>query len=348
MTIYYTKHNAGGGGVGSEADPWTLQEAADQATAGDEVHVLNTGTYTPAQVDFDTNSGTYATLIQFIGYASDDSAPEQVTVDATGNSNGIYVNGEDYLYFQNITVTHGGICWRFMNSDFITLTQCKATNSDTNHGFYIGATNVSCYGVRFIACEAYGNTQDGLKIGSDSTYRAFGVDIFGGSYHDNGAVGIHCDDQVAAIRRCLIYDNGTYGVYFDPTHANARYHIGLLDSSVVHNNSSDGVYINSGSNNIVQISNSIIDNSGGYGINASGATTVIGFGNIIPSSGDDANTSGATNNITFVGDVLADNLTGAQIADFVDVAEGQEDFRLGSNSDAIGAGWPGILPVEWS
>ena len=62
MPTYYTTHNAGGGGVGSFVAPWTLQEAADSAVAGDTVYICNTGTYSSAaRTDFDTNSGTIAT-----------------------------------------------------------------------------------------------------------------------------------------------------------------------------------------------------------------------------------------------------------------------------------------------
>ncbi|HUU90639.1 MAG TPA: hypothetical protein VM238_05445, partial [Phycisphaerae bacterium] len=76
MPTYYTTHNAGGGGVGSFVAPWTLQEAADSAVAGDEVRVCNTGAYTPAAAfNWDTNAGTYQSPISFLGYNATGTTP---------------------------------------------------------------------------------------------------------------------------------------------------------------------------------------------------------------------------------------------------------------------------------
>ena len=91
MPTYYTTHNAGGGGVGRVAAPWTLQEAADQAVAGDEVRICNTGTYTPAAtIDFDTNSGTHDAPIQFLGYDSAGTSREQALVQVSTNDTTIF------------------------------------------------------------------------------------------------------------------------------------------------------------------------------------------------------------------------------------------------------------------
>ena len=42
---YYVTHNAGGGGAGTEGDPFTLAEACDAVAAGETVYVKASGAY---------------------------------------------------------------------------------------------------------------------------------------------------------------------------------------------------------------------------------------------------------------------------------------------------------------
>ena len=93
MATYYTSSTALGGGVGSYADPFTLQEAFDTATAGDEVRVLNDGTYSPtATIDVDTNQGTGTSPIVFVGRNSADTAEEVATISGTSILSGGLMN----------------------------------------------------------------------------------------------------------------------------------------------------------------------------------------------------------------------------------------------------------------
>jgi hypothetical protein len=140
---------------------------------------------------------------------------------------------------------------------------------------------------------------------------------------------------------CISYGNGNDGFSLSGTIVT---HAAVLVNCVSALNAGDGVYIDRDGDSRPMIMNSIIARNGGYGINASGATICVGGGNLIPGGGADANTSGALHNVTFYDEVLA-NLTGSQLADFVSVTDGSENFALGATSAARAAGWPGALPV---
>lgn len=148
MTTYYTSSTALGGGVGSYADPFTLQEAFDTATAGDEVRVLNDGTYYPTTtIDVDTNQGTGTSPIVFVGRNSADTYDEVTTISGTSLTSGSILNfdfgnsSHSYVYIKKLKFDGSPA-----NTDMISAT---AFNSRGIYWFDCIFTNSSRY--------AYGN-----------------------------------------------------------------------------------------------------------------------------------------------------------------------------------------------
>ena len=159
MATYYTSSTALGGGAGSYSDAFTLQEAFDTAVAGDEVRVLNDGTYYPtSRIDVDTNQGTATSAIVFTGRNSGDTAEEVATISATsltsgnviyfdfGNANHSFLNIKNLKFDGNVSgspivgansFNNRGVHWFnciFTNSDhyafgnggyFNSLTRCQ-------------------------------------------------------------------------------------------------------------------------------------------------------------------------------------------------------------------------------
>jgi hypothetical protein len=115
----------------------------------------------------------------------------------------------------------------------------------------------------------------------------------------------------------------------------------VLNNNTIVGNSGDGVDLLAGS--CYLFGNNVIARNGAYGITADAGCIIPGYGNLIPSSGADTNTTGALHNVTLaVPSGLPASLTGSQIAGFVNV--GASDYRIGSTSAAKGLGWPGTMP----
>lgn len=118
MTDYYVDPAASGandgGGDGTPSDPtdpdnwtdaWTsLQSAADTAIAGDEVYCRGTQTLT-APIDFDTNSGSAASPINYYGCASNGTlGGDYFTLDGDNKTyHGIrtQTNPIEYIHFHD-------------------------------------------------------------------------------------------------------------------------------------------------------------------------------------------------------------------------------------------------------
>jgi hypothetical protein len=141
-----------------------------------------------------------------------------------------------------------------------------------------------------------------------------------------------------SIDGCLIDANTGDGINW--ARSSAADLLAVTNNTIV-GNSGDGVDLLAGT--CYLFANNIIARNGAYGIKADAACVIPGYGNLIPSSGADTNTSGALSNVTLaVPSGLPANLTGSQICDFVNV--GTSDYRQGKNSAGREYGWPGTMP----
>lgn len=143
FTERYVTDAAGGGGVGSEGDPWTLAEALTSAVAGDRVNILSDSGYSLG-VDTISNAGTVFDLIVFRGYNStigDLQNPGRSSttgkIDKTGfpaiTLTGI-LTPNTHAIFQNLAFT-GALSSQLISSaaiDEFAFIECEVINTQNN------------------------------------------------------------------------------------------------------------------------------------------------------------------------------------------------------------------------
>ncbi|MFO8007984.1 MAG: right-handed parallel beta-helix repeat-containing protein [Candidatus Brocadiia bacterium] len=340
MATYHTTHDASGGGNGTYADPWTLQEAADSAIAGDVVKVHNTGTYSlSSALDFDTHSGSRSSPISFIGVGpAEADSPEMAFIAQTASGADGFNVIQSHLYFESLSLQGASSAdgWS-VGGDHVTCVRCRA------HGAgQAGLLGQTADHLTLVGCEFHSNGRQGVSLGGGSLHRAT---LLGCAAHNNAWAGIHLERATALLWRCASYGN-SHGVRVQELEADAG--VVVLGCTLL-DNGSDGIEVaDINADAALLVANCIGVRNGAYGMDAASAVHAVLFGNLWPSSGDDANTAGNTNNIVVLGnpdDVLKPNLDAGQVAAFVDPTVCYPDLRLGAGSDAMGAAWPGCLPI---
>lgn len=237
MTDYYVDPAASGandgGGDGTPSDPtdpdnwtdaWTsLQSAADTAVAGDEVYCRGTQTLT-APIDFDTNSGSAVSPINYYGCAANGTlGGDYFTLNGNSKTyHGIrtqttqinYVHLHDFKFYQcddaktSTTVTNG--YWLFDHclfddnvravgdssyGDFQTFYRCRFQNQD-------GITIYRLDNARFLYCTFYDNANLVMDaMGS-------GLEVHGCVFAGNtGSSGIFVYSGATSIKNCVFHGN---------------------------------------------------------------------------------------------------------------------------------------------
>ena len=218
MAYYYvdpSKTAGGDSGGGGGADPtveaeWTdayltLQQAADAAAAGDTVFCRGTEVLA-ATCDFDTNTGSWATPIKFIGLNAsgvDDGTPYVLD----GNSaavNCIKIIEKYFHFFKNFELKNSTIDGVANSGGFSTYWNVYSHHHGSD-GFYHTAVNESCI---FFQCCALNNVAHGFNGWPADSFFAFCDSSLNGStgYAQNrGLRGL--------IYKCIAYDNSSYGAY---------------------------------------------------------------------------------------------------------------------------------------
>ena len=331
MATYYTSSTALGGGVGSYADPFTLQEAFDTATAGDEVRVLNDGTYSPtAAIDVDTNAGAYGNEIVFRGRNSADTAYEMATIsgsslplnahifDASAN-----LNTYTYMVFEDLrlTATTGtGRGWTqlYNRCRFNVWRNCKFDNFP-HYALYLG------YAVSFYDCEFHNNTLSigGLRsssVVSGCSFRDGGV---GGSNNEGELVWVNCifynmssrAHQTFSGSQIFIsctFDNMQYAVYGGKTRAVINC---LFSNCTTQAVNLDSTYNPADNSQLLFIGNYFYNNTSDISVTPNAFMTA---------------------NNTFAG----------SDPQYVNTTAGAEDYNLQSGSPAIGTGVPSSFELS--
>ena len=335
-TDYYTSPSATGGGTGTYASPFTLQEAADTAVGGETIYVL-AGTYalaTTANVDWDTNLGTVDSPIRVTGRSVTSTATEALaTIDGNGLSAGqniFDVTVAALIVFDNLRLTGAplygvnvtgaaGLSWRL----------CRIDDAGS-HGYYSIATTGRN---SFYKCEFDSNGGSGLDVNTTGRGRYL---ISYCAIHDNvghgvrdGGASTSLHTAQTGVDHTLIYDNGGSGIVVI---ALANYPGPRITNCTIVGNTSDGINIDA-DNGIAKITHNIIALNGGYGINFNGdADTCAWLSNICSY----LNTSGHT-------DVTSGTLpgpgSGHVLADpqLVSVVDGIED--LTPQNAALSVAW---------
>lgn len=143
FTERFVTNAAGGGGVGTEGDPWTLAEALTQAIATDRVNVQSDSAYSLG-VDTVTNAGTALDLIVFRGYNStigDLENPGRSSTTGKLDTTGfpaITLTGSltpnAFVVFQNLAFTGVLSTYLLFSTviDNFTILECEIINTQNN------------------------------------------------------------------------------------------------------------------------------------------------------------------------------------------------------------------------
>ena len=320
MTVYYTSSSATGGGVGSFADPWTLQEAFDGAVAGDEVRILNDGVYYPtAQIDIDTNRGTDAVNnIKFLGRSADDASYEKATISANSLSSGFlirfgFTSGATacYLQFEDIAFdgSYAGTD-QFGTADSYYTRKCKffrCVFRNSNRYTMCAGYYFEFYQSEFIDGVSLSNFAVQWSQYANCLFKNIGA-VFSAGDRTNfyGCVFI---DAIASY--------GNPGNYFNCTFDGAG-----LQASAITNLSE-----------IVCVFNCVFVNFTGTALSGFENNSLACSGNYFYNNGTNASFSLNATNMTSGGDPL-----------FVSTTPGSENYTPQTSSLLIGAGLTGTIP----
>jgi hypothetical protein len=335
MATYYSKHNASGGGVGSFADPFNLQELFDNVDAGDLGLVCNTGTYTPsATIDVDNSSACNAVNYAVIRGANADGSDDGTIATISGSGLGA---GDDLFDFNVVSLTIKIEGLRItaatnyninlntaLNISSIVLNKCRI-DSATSHGIYNQEADLS-FCLTMIDCEIYGN--GGCGIYSVGIGRG-GIRADNCNIHDNAADGIQdtCTSNKSSYKGTIFCDNGGHGLSLSNDALGFT-----IDHCVFFANDGNGIdfgdTVNTGK---LVIKNNIFRSNGGYGIDTNGGSA--GQFAFCDYNCYSNNTSGAMD-ISTPGN---NNVTSDP--KFTSEVNGSEDFTLQSDSPCKNAGF---------
>lgn len=266
MTTYYVDsagNDANAGTSAGSGNSWlTFQKAADTAVAGDTVYLKSDKTYAEL-VDFDTNAGTVANRIRFIGYDSTTTDGGKITVSGSGSrASCLSFNGTaDYVSLHNMILTDAttqcilGSTNNTVGLNLINVRLLKGSGSPTR-GFYAGGYN------RWDDLLFYGGEVSGFSTVGIIGLASQGPAIIGVKIVDNG-IGISVPNysSCSLVARCVIAGNGTYGIDVGGNGANT---INIL-SNTFEGNGTAGVNIATTSARKAMVVNNIFANHSGAG-----------------------------------------------------------------------------------
>ena len=223
MTSYYVDPAASGSNTGADwTNAWTsLQSAADTAVAGDIVYCRGTQTLTAA-IDFDTNAGTSASIIEFIGVNSSgvqdgtkftldgnsvstycilgNATPNYVNFHnfecENATSHGVYWSADGGIWFDSSCHNNGGRGMSAYGSND-TFVRCAFNNN--SGGLY------AYYIQKYFFCSFIGNTGDGI-MGYP------GQSVYGCIFADNGSDGLDVSGGTQIVFNSVFDGNTRYGI----------------------------------------------------------------------------------------------------------------------------------------
>lgn len=214
----------------------SLQKAADEAIAGDEVRLMNTATEQPtAKIDFDTNVGERSNPIRFVGADAsgdplDGAGHYTISGASMASGNLIEFNSAVYLEFIDVRVTASksiGIHDASFSS-YNSFLRCRIDNN-VSHGMTIQGE----YYI-FTDTEIDSNGGAGMK---ETTANRGGFILVHSKVHGNGSDGISLgrisDTVMSVALSSLIYNNGGHGF-----NMNAGL---LVDSCTIYGNTGSGI-----------------------------------------------------------------------------------------------------------
>ena len=330
MATYYTSSSALGGGVGSYADPFTLQEAFDTATAGDEVRILNDGTYYPTvSIDVDTNAGTAGNEIVFRGRNSGDTAYEMATISGSSlptNSHlldaSAHTTSFTYTRFEDLRLTATSGTGRGWTQ---TYNRCRGNvwrncriDNFPQYAMSLG------YTVSFYDCEFHDNLISLVGLRSSSI-------VSGCSFRDGTSAGALNEGEVVWVN-CIFYNHS------------GRVHTTFSGSQIFISCTFDqGTYaIYDG--RVRGIINCLFSNFTTQAINFNSSYNPVGYSQLLIAGNYFYNNTADTN-ITPDTFLTANNTFAGSDPQYVSTTAGAEDYNLQSGSPAEGTGVPSSYTI---
>lgn len=245
----------------------TIQKLADTAVVGEIGYIAGddgtygTGLYTlAAQIDFDINSGTLASPIQYI------ATNGVVKIDGNSAVNKCINGRTTFLHFDvndpttdawEIYGSRGvGFSWQVHQPVFLLRNMVFRNNGSA--GLYIYRRPRG----RIINCIAYSNNQHGFFFNQAYNY---GWNVIGCEAYDNGVDGFY-HGALNLMEYCSSHHNGGNGYHFYTGGTSGKG--ATMKNCIASNNDGDGIKFDvvTTLNGFGFITNSIISDNGGFGI----------------------------------------------------------------------------------
>lgn len=262
---YYTSHDAPGSGIGTIGDPFTLQEGLDASTSADLLLVMDTGPYTPsATLDVNTNAGSDNQPTRIRG-ANSDGSDDGTVATISGSSlpatTDLFTMVVANQHFSNLRITAATQHNVYQGATGLTFENCRIDNAAGDGVLINGFAQTS----NFFDCEIDNNANGvngAFTSRGDSTYVHCVI-------RDNTTLGVQWGGaNHRPIVECLFYGNGGDAVQAQSGSSGSMEM--LITRSTFFNNGGDAIQL-SATTRMIAITNCIITDSGGYGINGGSA-----------------------------------------------------------------------------
>ena len=264
FTEKYVTASASGGGDGSIGNPWTIEEAALNATSGQRVNV-KAGSYTLAGANIFMQGSNEANPFSIRGYKTTigdlDGVPSSQLVDGTdlpllttsNSSYYMYFNGS-YQIIENISFkTSTSVPAAYVDSSKSFVRRCRFESQTT--GQYAIRRNGDC--VFFSSC--YFKMPSGATV---ETIDAAGSSFFTGCVFDTGKTAIDTTDSAHFID-CILKDLSNNAIAISTTGHS------MISNCTFYNISGNGVNISSTNSGPVFVRSCIFHSIGAYAISTS-------------------------------------------------------------------------------
>lgn len=328
MATYYVTTTGAGGHTGAdEANAFTMEEACDNAAAGDLFYVKANADYTTEYVTggakssimYLTTDGTAAAPIHWVGYHTVIGDGGVVTIDALVNALQDCLEGTawDYHIFENFVFSGASTsCVDAATGKYCIFKRCSFEGAGDNGIF-------RCSHSTFIACIIRDNTNEGID--TNQANNVFSACIFEG----NGKEGIFTTPPTV-FHDCVFYNNGLTS---DFKHIDSAFAFGIvcIDCTFDGENAGDAFYTANGTGVPTFINCIFHDHASAIHINIAGIAAI--FACLFNSNvADTTNVSNPFSN----GDGIGDDMCVAAVPGFTN--EAARDYTLAVGSAALDVG----------
>jgi len=331
---YYVTHDAGGAGVGSSGDPFTLTQAIDTVAAGETVYVKASGVY---NVEYATGGakntvfntvtpGTRTTPIRWIGYHTTIADGGIVTLDANDALNyALDNNGQAWQIFENFRYIQGALYSALTSGVGCLFKNCSFEDA-ADRGCYSSVGDTV-----YLNCRFTGNVEEGF-YSLDTAPNKFINCLF----YANGKSGCICDADETLFYGCSWWNNG---ISSSPTAIFGQSLSAMTVINCTFDGENDanaiGIYLPAAANNLPCLVINTIIYDCASGVEGSAASVDVRFLCCLFNS----NTANTTNILQAptAGDGIGNDGTITAAPAFEN--EAADDYTLGAASPAIGAGW---------